>query len=280
MRRVRVNLVVALLLISILLGACKARIEKETDISLIKWVEMIVSEGTIQSSFSGKGMVFAPEEAIEKYTIYYQKEEENDIRGLYGHTFEEGEQIWEDFRSPGKVKIVQLCFSGQEATLTLLNEDMLCIRTYIPYEQMRKISYLTPVDIGFEGKTYHGSVSLIGYEIKDHQIETILNVTKADLLPGCEVSFRFFLEEKEKCMFALKEAIGHDPDGSRYVYALQPDGQFVRKYIVCGEDFSMQENGYEWTFTEIISGIENGTKIHFQIAEDDPASYLYEEFFK
>ena len=269
------------LLLSAVLSACRAESSESSSNNeeLVKWAEMIVSVGTIQSSFSCPGIITAPEEAFRTCALPCREPEEKAVRNLYGRVFNPGETIFSDLKAVDHEKLVQITFKDQQAVLTLLNVDRLQVPVKIPYKQLRDINYLTEVTVSFEGKSLPASIESIGYQIDAKQIDVILGTTGAELLPGNEVTAEFILGERENCMFALKEAIGRDPDGSAFVYVQLSDGEYVRQNIVCGEEFTMQENGHEWTFIEILSGIRDGSRIRFQIAADDPSAYLYEEFF-
>ena len=274
------GLIIFFFILAVVLGACHSQEEGSTEASMLKWVEMIVARGTIQSSFSSQGIVSVSDEALQKFTINYLKEDENKLRSLYGRTFSAGEMIWTDHRALRDGIVVQISFTNQRAELTLLDESLLRIRTLISKDQAKKIDYLTQASIELEGRKSSAVICSIGYIVENDQIEVILSANQTGMLPGDKVNIQFILGEKTNCMFALKEAIGRDPDGTSYVYVLQPDGQYIRKDIICGEEFIMTENGYEWTFLEILSGVADGSRIRFQIAEDDPSAYLYEEFFQ
>ena len=85
---------------------------------------------------------------------------------------------------------------------------------------------------------------------------------------------------RESGTYLLKDAVAFDVMGRAYVYAEQADGTFEKTGVVCGEEFTREENGYEHTYLEILSGVESGTLVRFQTADPDYASHIYEEFLK
>lgn len=243
----------------------KKSIESNTPVTLIVFP---VREGEITHTYEVNGEVISgvPELYINEIFINNVTDKNFVLHKSKGEYFEPQDVIYE---YKGKEKTVD--FSGfvvgieflkndntKTADIKLLNFDKLYIVSSIDASKINQISYATEVILNVDGKDYYSSINDIGYEFADNKLPINIDLP-INLLPGTKVKVTYILDTINHGLYVPEEAVFLD--GKDYYANLQVNNGLQKVKIVVGQHFSVEEDGVEFKYLEILSGVNEGDNL-------------------
>lgn len=176
----------------------------------------------------------------------------------------------EEYRSDVNGRIVNIVEGNGGVIITLLNYDKLFAIVKVDASKLSKINYNTPVTLVVNGVKCSSSVKYIDYEISEKTVNVWLNIP-VRALPGSDIEAIFTLEVRANSLIASADAVYND--GLGYYAFLELPGDSSRKVeISVGEYFVVEENGHEFAYYEVISGLEEGDVIVVETIDSNVAN--------
>ena len=161
--------------------------------------------------------------------------------------------------APFNGRLIDFRFDPDDETLMLelLDYDSLCIHASIDAGKLNRIGYNTPVKVLRGRKKYETKVTYIGYEIEGGSVDiSVALPEELKLLPGEDAELEFIVGGTDKGMYLPSEAVFRDFDGSAYCLTYGENDELIKRPLVVGETFTVEEGDYLFEYIEIISGVE------------------------
>jgi cell division protein FtsI/penicillin-binding protein 2 len=139
-------------------------------------------------------------------------------------------------------------------TIKLLNYDSLYVLANVDVSQYQKINYSTEVKVIYNDQEYQSKIITIGCEIADKKLPVEIALPDK-ILPGSEVKVIFVLGIEEHGLFVSEDALYQDGD-KYYANVLDDSGSsWYQTQVTIGQRFSQVENGLEFKYVELLSGV-------------------------
>lgn len=243
----------------------------------VSMVKCPVIKGEIASTFAVTGTVSASEQAIIIYKIE-GIEDPAPFYDLMGKKVQCGDILYKDVAFTANGEIVNVAYSKNVVSVTLLDCSELYITSLISYDQYTQLDYSTPVTVIFDGDKYPAKIQSIGYTFENNMTQLQVACENDQFRPGLEVELCFTSDVRENGLYIPYEALFQNGD-QPCVKILDAD-KIRTVNVVCGEIFESESDGHVWKYVELLSGVQDGDVVIFEVLEGSLGSHIYEEFIQ
>lgn len=240
----------------------------------LKTITYPVCKGTITHTYATDGKVIsdAPELYIISYDLQGITDTNFELLKQKGDMFAVGDELYISNKKAETADyngmIIDITYSEsnkkKNVSIKALNYDALFVVTQINQEVYSKIDYSTVATIIYEDVEYEATIKSIGYEVIDNYISLQLSAPMK-ALPGSSVKVSIVLDVDTVGLYVPVTAIYSTNDGY-YAFVKDGDGK-SRVELTVGEEFSVEEDGNEFKYIEILSGVNESDILIVEEAE-------------
>ncbi len=280
MKRRKIVIIVLIVLAIVLLGTgcywCVISDEKKTDTTMVNTddkeeinkIDSVskVCFGSLDSSYCGKGTVVSDEnEYMDNYKSSTVNGEKIKCNVHMGQFVKKGTILFRvgnrNITVNSNGMIAEIISEDDKIEINVINEERLYTIIDIPYDYFCSLNYKSKVKVLVDGEERNGSIKQIGYKLEEDKVKIKVGF-EGYVMPGREVDVELSLGKTPKILFVPSEMVT-SVGGVNYCYQIanEESNEVIESEVDIGKTYTVVEDGNEFSYTEIISGLSEGDKI-------------------